>query len=195
MKKAKVVYVVAEGASGFRNRMLACAISRGLPLSALDGLLIISDAPNLSLTQDVNDLHATLKGLGVDILVVDTLARATVGANENSAEEMGLVLRNCQKLSKALSATLMFLHHEGKDASKGGRGSTALKAAADAEIQVFRGLDAHHRGTDERAIVIQKMKDGDDEADPMDFRLDKIVVGLDDYGDPVTSCCLDHGGK
>ena len=78
----------------------------------------------------------------------------------------------------------MLIHHSGKDSTKGARGWSGLRAAADAEIEVVRA-------NDDRAATFTKVKDGQDGAE-FGFRLSPVVVGFDDDGDEITSCVLEH---
>ena len=75
----------------------------------------------------------------------------------------------------------MAVHHAGKDASKGSRGWSGIKAAADAQIEVLR----HESG--EREIHLEKMKDGEDGV-RFGFKLEVVELGVDRDGDIVTSC-------
>jgi hypothetical protein len=75
----------------------------------------------------------------------------------------------------------LVVHHAGKDLSKGSRGWSGLKAAADVQIEVLR----HENG--DREIIIEKMKDGEDGV-RYPFKLEVIDVGIDYDGDIITSC-------
>ena len=85
------------------------------------------------------------------------MAQVTPGANENSSEDVGLALGNARALEMATEALIMMVDHSGKDASKGVRGWSGKRAAADAEHEVLK----YENGT--REIRVTKMKDGDDE--------------------------------
>ena len=61
------------------------------------------------------------------MLVIDTLARAMAGSDENSASDVSLVVAKCEAITMAAGAAILLVHHSGKDTSKGARGSTALK--------------------------------------------------------------------
>ena len=76
------------------------------------------------------------------------------------------------------------VHHAGKDASKGARGWSGIKAAVDAEIEVIRDDE---NGT--RTVHVSKVKDGEDGA-RWGFKLDVVSIGIDQDGDEVTSCAV-----
>jgi len=156
-KKGKVAYVCAEGLAAARKRFKAYTKYHNLALSDLDGMSIIPNAPNLREAKDAVELCAQLKALGpVAMIIIDTLARATPGANENSGEDMGLALKHCQMLGQATDALIFLVHHLGKDASKGARGWSGIKAAADTEIEFTRLAGMHRR------VTLTKQRDAED---------------------------------
>jgi len=186
--QGSVAYIVAEGAGGFRLRLRALSEHTGLPLAGLP-LHILDDAPNLLEKKDVADLVAALRTLpGLQLIVVDTLAQTTPGANENSGEDMGRALGHCKTLHRATGAMVLLVAHSGKDESKGIRGWSGIKGALDVEIQVERS-DKY------RAATITKMKDGSGEGDEFAFSLHTVTLGTDADGDEITSCVVQHGAN
>jgi RecA/RadA recombinase len=140
-RKGRGIMVVAEGVGGFRQRLNAYAKQNEVSLSVMPG--VIPDAPNLLDLEDTDALINQVLAWGqTDLVVVDTLSATTPGANENAGEDMGKVLSHCQRLHKATEkvwgegngAMVVLIHHSGKDASRGARGWSGLKAAADVEI-------------------------------------------------------------
>jgi hypothetical protein len=182
VRQARVVYIVAEGSGGFRNRIKAYATRHDVPE---DNLGIIPAAPNFLDKKDVRDVIAAVQAFGTcSIIVVDTWAQVTPGANENSGEDMGKALSHCRALSKATGAMVVLVHHSGKDAAKGARGWSGLRAAADCELEVVRDGDS-------RVATITKLKDGDD-SPAFGFKLVSVPVGVDEDGDAVTSCVVEE---
>lgn len=179
--KGRVVLVLAEGVTGFRNRLRAYATMHD---GSLPGLRIIADAPNLLTEQDDMLLSQRIKDSGgADLIVIDTLAASSPGADENAAKDMGIVIEHCKRLHKTTGATVMLVHHSGKDQSKGARGWSGLRAASDAEIEVTRvGED--------RVATVTKMKDGED-GTKFAFKLVPVEVGVDSDQEPVTSCVVE----
>lgn len=181
VKKGRVVYIAAEGAGGFRNRLKAYEMSKGVPLADLD-LLVIAAAPNFLEKQDSLDLAACMVPYAPTLVIVDTWAQTTPGGNENSGEDMGTALKNCRGIHRATGATVLLIHHSGKNASAGARGWSGLRAAADAELEVLRNGE-------DRVLSSTKQKDGEDGAE-YGFKLDVIPLGLDMDGDVVSSCVV-----
>lgn len=180
-----VAYVCAEGAGGFSLRLRAFSEYHGVPLPDVQ-LHILGDAPNLLEKVDVKDLVAALKDLpGLRLIVVDTLAQVTPGANENSGEDMGRALAHCKTLKAATGAMVLLVAHAGKDSTKGLRGWSGIRGALDVEIEVERS-DQH------RAATITKMKDGTGEGEEFPFELASVTLGQDEDGEDTTSCVVKH---
>jgi hypothetical protein len=177
-----VVIIAAEGGKGVAQRLQAYAQYHGIDLRDVPNLRIITAAPNFLEGDDIAEVIAELQSIGgVSCVMVDTLAQVTPGANENTSEDMGRALSNVRLIHRATDATVYGIHHAGKDLSRGSRGWSGLKAAADAQIEVLR-----HEGGD-REIHIEKMKDGEDGL-RWGFKLEVVDLGVDYDGDPVTSC-------
>ena len=183
VKPTRVAYIVAEGVAGFQSRLEAYSRHNGVDLASLS-LGVIADAPNLLAHDDKLVAKQVLAWGGAGLIVVDTLAQTTPGANENSGEDMGKALAHCRRLHQATGALILLVHHSGKDAARGARGWSGLKAAADVEIEVLREGD-------HRSMRVSKLKDGS-EGQELPFKLVPIVLGLDEDGDEVTSCVVEH---
>lgn len=184
VRQGRVVYICAEGAGGFRNRLKAYAIAneidpKGVPFG------VINAAPNFLLKKDVDDVREAINAAeGAEVIIVDTLAQVTPGANENAAEDMGEAIANARAVGAATGAMVILVHHMGKDTTKGGRGWSGIKAAADAEFEIMRDEVA-----DKRWIETTKQKDGPDNG-RWGFRLQEVRIGEDEDGDPITSCVI-----
>lgn len=180
VKQGRVAYIAAEGAEGFRKRLAAYALHHSVDLSTVP-MSVLDGAPNLMELKDAKDLAAgVMASGGADVIIVDTFAQTTPGANENAGEDVGKALGHCKRLHELTGALVVLIHHSGKDASKGARGWSGLRAAADAEIEVVREGNA-------RALRLSKNKDGEDGLQ-WGFALDVVQLGVDEDLDPITSC-------
>jgi hypothetical protein len=195
--QSKVAYIVAEGKEGFTNRVRAYALDHDTPdIEALD-LFYHAGAPSLMSKADVKVLIDRINEIGgVGIIVVDTFARMTTEADENSAKDVGIALDNCRDLHVGTGATIVLAHHFGKDEDKGGRGSTALKAAADVEWLIKREMEGTKPPvpSEERTLYLSKMKDGSEGMAGDTFGLSYVCTGVDEEGTEIISCALDWGG-
>jgi hypothetical protein len=180
-KSYKVLYIAAEGAEGFRKRLRAYAVHNQVDLNNIS-LKVLDGAPNIYAEDTEALIQAILETGEADVIVFDTLAQVTAGANENAGEDMGLVMARCQEISKACNALVILVHHSGKDASKGSRGWSGLKAPLDTEITISKQENS-------RVAKISKQKDGE-EGQVFAFNLHEVCLENDDDGDPVTSCIV-----
>ncbi len=179
VKAGRVLYVPAEGQGGFRNRVEAYKLHHGPSDAQLEPFGIVTDVPNL-LTMDDKEMSAqALDWGGVDIIVIDTLAQVTPGANENSSEDLGKAMEACRRIHEATGALVILVHHAGKDPTKGARGWSGLKGGADVEIEIVRSGDVRH-------ARISKQKDGEDGA-RFGFELQFVELETDEDGEPISS--------
>ncbi len=180
-KQGTVVYIAAEDAHGVRMRARAYAQTHGvesLPFFLLDA------APNFRSRDDVTQVAKSVAALGpVRLVIVDTWARVLAG-DENSAQDVGEAVDLSARLHRATGATIVVIHHTGKDSTRGARGSTALLGACDCEIEVSRCGD-------DREAQVTKLKNGSD-GERFGFRLSAVPIGTDDDGDIISSCVVEH---
>ena len=182
--KARVAYVCAEGAGGFRRRLQAYAHQHQVPLDTID-LFVIPAAPNLLKGDDVRDLVKALQAAGTwGLVILDTFAQVMPGGNENSGEDVGKALGHCKVLNAVLQCPVLLIHHSGKDEARGARGWSGLRAACDTELEVLRAEN-------DRVMSVTKQKDGEEGLE-LGFKLLTVTLGLDDDDEPITSCVVEH---
>lgn len=161
----RVVYLAAEGWGGLRGAKGRYERARTrLQLAEDIPFDFISRPPNFMSAEAVSKVATLLKHIGAKVIVADTLARLTGGADENSSKDMGQFIEYCQSLHRITGAMVLVVAHSGKDETRGMRGSSALDGAADVEIRVSRATD------DVRVAEVERMKDGK-EGDKYPFRL------------------------
>lgn len=183
--KGRVLYVVAEGVAGFVNRIKAYCHQQGIKPSDIDMDVISDLTPNLLEPAQITDLIKDIKQReAYDLIVMDTFAQVMPGANENSGEDVGKALAECKRIHRHTGAMVLLVHHSGKDASKGARGWSGLRAAADVELEVLRSDEL-------RSISVTKLKDGQDGAN-IGFKLHTVILGEDEDGDDITSCIVEY---
>lgn len=183
--KGRVLYVVAEGVAGFVNRIKAYCHQQGIKPSDIDMDVISDLTPNLLEPAQITDLIRDIQAREpYDLIVMDTFAQVMPGANENSGEDVGKALAECKRIHRHTGAMVLLVHHSGKDASKGARGWSGLRAAADVELEVLRSDEL-------RSISVTKLKDGQDGAN-IGFKLHTVILGEDEDGDDITSCIVEY---
>lgn len=180
-----VLYIGAEGASGLHLRKKAWEIRHQRPLT---NLAILGMAVTIN-SEDHNALIGLCDELVQEIdqpirlIVIDTLARSFQG-EENSATDMGDFVNACDHIREVTGATILVVHHSGKDAEKGARGSSALRAACDFEFKVTSP------GKKLTRLSCTKAKDSDP-FDDINFKLNVVEIGVRDRkGKPLTSLIL-----
>jgi hypothetical protein len=106
------------------------------------------------------------------VVIIDTLARAILGADENSSSDMGRAIGAAEKISRELQATIILAHHTGKDKEGGPRGSSSLTNNPDGQIRVYI-----EEGSERRCVTTQKVREGASGKEPWSFTLGERVVG------------------
>jgi len=133
-KKGKVMYLVAEGGSGIRERIRTWEDASGQWIGH-QMMLKTAAVQVMDSTAWAAFVEATAR-LGPVLVVVDTQARVTVGMEENSAKEMGMFVSRLDHLRLATGACVLVVHHQGRGDGEHMRGSTAMDGAADTVIGV-----------------------------------------------------------
>jgi hypothetical protein len=150
----RVLYIAAEGAYGLKGRLDAW--ESGWRQQINDGTFDVLPQPvNLTRPLEAANLAALIGWNGYGFVILDTLARCMVGADENSAKDCGLVVDLLHRLRQQTPdgrGVILGVHHAGKD-GKTFRGSTTFEAGADTVYAVT---------LDEAVIILdrQKRKDG-----------------------------------
>jgi hypothetical protein len=88
----------------------------------------------------------------------------------------------CKRIHEVTGALVLLIHHSGKDATKGARGWSGVRAACDAELEVVRSEAG-------RALRLTKNKDGEDGLE-WGFDLEVVQIGVDEDLEPITSCVV-----
>lgn len=165
-----VLYLLGEGMGTFKYRVHVWLAKRsegrqaqfwtipvGVPLSTPEGL--------------ANAL-AAIDSLPVrpGLVVIDTLNRHFGPGDENSSQDMTRFVQSIDALRAHTRAHIAVVHHSGKDAEKGARGSSALLGAVDNEFRITRT-----EGTQICRIECTAARHSD-EPKPMTVELVKVEV-------------------
>lgn len=180
-----VVYLASESPSSIRSRMQAIKKYHGCTLENLAMVPVPMNFYNGDQdAQDVIELVRAIeqiKGKRVRLIIGDTLARMSAGANENSGEDMGPVMARFDQVAQSTGAALMIIHHNGKDAAKGARGWSGIRAHIDTEIEVIE-----KEGT--RSVTVTKQRELPSKGDTIYFKLEIIEMGTTKFGGAATTC-------
>jgi hypothetical protein len=191
VERMGVIYCAMEGAHGIQNRVAAFSLACGLtgqaiPFAIIPVALNLLDAKaDTSRLIDAIMAAAERMAIPVGLVVMDTLSRAMAGGNENSAEDMGALVVNSDRIRQATGAHVAWIHHSGKDQAQGARGHSLLRAATDTEIEISRA-------DNDSPSVAKVTKQRELEIDGVfGFTLKRVELGLNHRGKPVTSCIVE----
>jgi hypothetical protein len=174
-----VLYIAAEGGLGIAERLEGLRLFYGVnPAHA--PLIVMPDAINMHSSADdikllVSELAEKYPSHQFALIVIDTLSRTFAGGNENSSEDMGAFVANCDLLRHETGAHVLVVHHNGKDSERGARGHSLLRAAADAEMEI---------AADANGVSLTAKKQRDHiGGDIWRWKLEPVDIGVDADGD------------
>ena len=187
-EKGLVVFFKGEGHFGTELRMKALHKHNGCPDMSnvyISRTTIGLDAKTIR--QVITEVRAIEEATGqkVALIVIDTLARHIEG-DENDTQAMTEFIKSVDGLRDAFpGASAIIVHHTGhsNDNRHRSRGSSALKAAMDFEILCDNGT-----------LAFTKVKDGD-KPPSTKFKIVPVEVGIDEDGEPITSCVVTYGER
>jgi hypothetical protein len=177
-KQGAVLYIAGEGHGGIGTRIKALKIHHGTPEGT--PVYFLRRQVNLRSSQtDLKDLVAAIDDLKAiheihfEMIIIDTLARAFGGGNENASEDMGAFITAAGAIQGKYECSLLVVHHAGKDATKGLRGHSSLLGAVDTELEIIRIEGAQ---PPKGILHISKQKDGED-GQRIGFRMVEVTTG------------------
>lgn len=182
--RGAVLYLAGEGANGLTDRFWATCHENGLPTDipvAVVRQAVVLDTEGIPDPKRVIETVFALESKTDEkcrLIVIDTLARSMAG-DENSSQDMGRFVRSCEQIGSATGATILVIHHSGKDPTKGARGSSVLRGAVDTELLV-EGLGNPRRfsATKQRDLPLSVA---------WQFELKSVVLGTDRDNETVTA--------
>jgi hypothetical protein len=180
-RQCGALYVAAEDAHGMQKRVRALFQRHG-------------DAPEFGLVGGVTDLLTengpemdalmqTVRLMRPGVVVIDTVAMAFPGLEENDASAMGRVVNVARTLTET-GAAVILIHHDTKGGSGTPRGHSILNGALDMAMLLA--------ARDEHGIIrgkLTKNRNGGIDAD-IAFRIEIEGFGADCDGDPITAAVM-----
>jgi hypothetical protein len=133
-KQAPVIYVPSEGRTGIGKR-LRSSIEWHHPYDSMPPFYLFGDRLNLTTGDTLPHLQEDIEREGALFVIIDVLRDATAGVDENSAE-FGDYFGTLRDLAQDTGATVLVLHHLGKDKGKGARGHSSVRDKTDIEVIV-----------------------------------------------------------
>jgi hypothetical protein len=183
VKQGGVFYIYAEGAGRAAARLEAWLKEHGMEDLPSQFQLIPCSVDVLD-EEMLAFLSAAIAATGLTptLIVIDTLARCFGSGDENSTKDMNAFVNGCDELRREFEgATVLVVHHTGKDANKGARGAVALPAAMDI------AFTAKKPSRQSLNINLQNTKPHKDSG-PLDDR--HLTLEEVDLGEGQTSCVI-----
>jgi hypothetical protein len=188
-KQGGVLYVAAEGGPAVRTRILALPIRdrEDPPLRLLRYPIDFKtgDYDANRLAKLIKDREQEL-GIRFLMIVIDTLSETLAGGNDT--EHMQAFIHNAKLVQQKTGATVIPVHHPGKDVAKGMRGHTSLVGAVDTAIEVNapNGITASAR----RRMTVRKQRNMEIPDQSNWFTLSKVELGPNTSGELLSSCVV-----
>jgi len=187
VEQGMVLYLAAESPESVRSRVQAYQKHHGI---VMPHFFIVQNSINLFADdKDTDAIIKTVKMLEakhrqrVRLIVGDTLARLSAGANENTGQDMGQVVARIDRIRSLCGAHFMLIHHSGKNVAAGARGWTGTRAAVDVEVEVTDLKEV-------RCAEVTKNRDLGSKGERMGFKLDVVELGLTKWGRVATTCVV-----
>lgn len=200
-----VLYIAAEGQSGLRKRLVAARRQRDLddvelPFNYLPAFIDLVKPERkevqkvLAYAQECSTEMETL-GAPLRLIIIDTMAAAAPGVDENTGKDMGPLIQGLQKLAADLNCLVLVVAHVGKDETRGLRGWSGSRAAADVAIEcrIEREKSEDRESPVKRRYVwFEKAKDGPCGFTLADYYLRNVEIGKKPSGQPDTTCWVEY---
>lgn len=186
-EKGLVIYLATESPNSIKTRLQAYKRHHNctVPNFAIVQMPVNFYERNTDVTAicKLVEMAEAKYGQKARIIVGDTLARISAGANENSGEDMGPVMAKFDALGKTTGAHVLVIHHTGKDQAKGARGWSGIRAHIDTEIELTEkdGI---------RSATITKQRELPGKMSQIHFELQVVKLGVTKWGDDATSCIV-----
>lgn len=194
VKPGVVLYIACEGLYGLPSRVMAWRDTTSETLDPDDPVAqnfkVLSAGVSIFDDAEFEGLMVVLRAMAKPplLVVIDTLARAMTGGDENETKDMSRFVRHCDQIRHEIGSTVLVVHHPDKE-GKRERGSSVLRGDVDV-IMSLKEVD----GSSEIELKCEKQKDAD-AFSPLRFRLEVRPAGTDDEGRPITSRVAVHVGS
>ena len=158
VKKGLAILSAGEGHLGIPRRVEAWCEYYEKSLKDAN-FAITSHAIELFNKESFDSFCMSIDSLSIEkgnpvIIVIDTVARHMGGKDENSAKDMGELVRIADELKSKYQCSIVLVHHTGHAQKNRARGSTAYRGALDTEILIKAN------GIDNIYMTCEKQKDG-----------------------------------
>jgi hypothetical protein len=198
-RKGAVLYFAVEGAGTLKSRLEAIARYRGAPERlpfAWRGecpLLTTKDA-GAAIVKCVDEAAMHFEhayGLPITLIWIDTYVTANSSGDDNDVAATQKAFNALRFVATSTGAFVAVVDHYGKILEAGTRGSSGKEGSADTVLATLAERDMNGAATSTR-MAARKQRDGISGFE-LPFTPERIDLGLDDDGDPITAIVLDWG--
>lgn len=173
VKHVGILYIAGEGRFGIGQRVKGWRKKHRLavvnaPFKLLPVAVHMLDPANVEKLKRTIDQVREEVDFEIGMVVIDTVSRAIPGQDENSQEAMSLFVDACAEIQNHCGGVVIGIHHSGKDADRGMRGSTVLLGGCDTAIRVAKEED-------HTVLSVEKQKDGE-EIEDVHFTMEVVDV-------------------
>ena len=180
--------LAGEGMSGLGTR---ASLLGKLPI-AIGTLPVLSNPAELAqltevVAQDAAKVMRQKFGVRLGLVIIDTLSASGLLPDENNNGEAAKAVNAAKLMAHALQCFVLVVHHPGKNGSDS-RGAYALHANVDTEIKID-----YDEGKPIRIVRLTKSKESPAPKVLGCYTLSQETVGVDAYGDPLTTCRIVTG--
>ena len=173
VKHVGILYIAGEGRFGIGQRIKGWRKKHRLagvdaPFKLLPVAVHMLDPANVEKLKRTIDQVREEVDFEIGMVVIDTVSRAIPGQDENSQEAMSLFVDACAEIQNHCGGVVIGIHHSGKDADRGMRGSTVLLGGCDTAIRVAKEED-------HTVLSVEKQKDGE-EIEDVHFTMEVVDI-------------------
>lgn len=189
VRPGPVLYIAAEDPEGMKMRATALRAVYGDTKAmrvAAEPVNLQSD--NATDPPDLAAIVAAAEEIGAVLIVLDTVAKAFPGLDENDARSMGRAVHALRRLTTPKRAVIA-VHHGAKGEGKTPRGHGVLDGDADVtmriEVAEASGIRTVHLGKNRNGVSTVQLS----------FTLRGHTLGTDDDGDALTTVVAEEADE
>lgn len=136
MRGKTVIYIAGEGLHGYAARWEVLKVHLGITTKTnfhfyTEPVQVMDEGSRNEFISQIRQ-----QKINPDIIIVDTLARCSVGMEENSNREMGVFVGALDIIRNEFQCGVLVVHHTGKDGHT--RGASALIGACDSALMLTK---------------------------------------------------------
>jgi hypothetical protein len=198
-QRCGALFVAAEGAFEIPVRLQAAfeespsyEDGKSLPFAWIETCPRLLDKNALkaleAMAKEADQKMQSEHGVGLGLIIIDTMAAAAGFNDENSNAETQAVMNMVTALANSTKTLVGIVDHFGKSAEVGTRGGSAKEASADAVLAILADRDS----TTDPRLLVRKVR-GAPQGAEISFTPKLVDLGCDQNGNPVGTLTIVWG--